>query len=67
VVLVDDAAEDLPALDRRFQRHDDRSVLIRRPLLPGLMRAMAVAFFSDRLTCKQRSDLEFHVACMSVT
>ena len=25
------------------------------------------AFFSGRPTCKQRSDLDFHVACMSVT
>jgi hypothetical protein len=40
VVLVDHAAEDLPALHRRVQRHDDRPVLIRRPLLPGLMRTM---------------------------
>ena len=24
-------------------------------------------FFSGRPTCKQRSDLDFHVACMSVT
>jgi len=25
------------------------------------------AAFSGRPTCKQRSDLDFHVACMSVT
>jgi hypothetical protein len=38
VVLVDHSAEDLPALHRRIQRHDDRLVMIGWQLLPGLMR-----------------------------
>jgi hypothetical protein len=67
MVLVDHAAKYLPALHRRVQRYDDRPVMIGWPLLPGLMRPMSVFYFSDRPTCKQRSDLDFHVACMSVT
>jgi len=42
VVLVDHAAEELAALYWRVQRHDDRPVLVGWPLLPGLMRTMAV-------------------------
>jgi len=36
VVLVDQAAQDHPALHRR-QWHDDRLVMIGRPLIPGLV------------------------------
>jgi hypothetical protein len=38
VVLVDHAAEHLPALHRRVMRYDDRVVMIGWPLLPGLVR-----------------------------
>jgi hypothetical protein len=38
VVLIDHAAEDLPALHRSAYRHDDRPVMIGWPLLPGLVR-----------------------------
>src|SRR4029077_10865473 len=38
VVLVDHAADDLPALHRRGNRHDDWLVVIGWPLLPGLVR-----------------------------
>jgi hypothetical protein len=34
VVLVDHAAEDLPALHRRVQQYDGRLVMIGWPLLP---------------------------------
>jgi hypothetical protein len=42
VVLVDQAAEYLPALHRHVHRYDDRFVMIGWPLLPGLMRPMSV-------------------------
>ena len=42
VILVDHAAKDLPALHRPVQRHDDRLVLIRWPLVPGLVRTVPV-------------------------
>src|SRR5438067_164922 len=42
VVLVDHAAEDLPAVHRRVQRYDDLLVMIGRPLLPGLVRTVPV-------------------------
>ncbi len=42
VILVDHAAEDLPALHRPVQGHDDRLVLIRWPLVPGLVRPVPV-------------------------
>jgi putative transposase len=35
--------------------------------LQDLLDEWIVARFSDRRTCKLRSDLGFHVACMSVT
>ena len=35
--------------------------------LQELLDEWLVNCFSDRPTCKQRSDLDFHVACMSVT
>src|SRR5215470_271344 len=37
VVLADYATEDLPALHRPVQRYDDQAVMIRRPLLSGLV------------------------------
>jgi hypothetical protein len=37
VVLVDHVAEYLAAPDGRVKQHDDRLVMIRWPLLPGLM------------------------------
>ena len=42
VVLVDHAAKHLAALHRRVKRYDDRLVLARWPLLPGLMRPVPV-------------------------
>ena len=42
VVLIDHAAEYLPALHRRGKRHDDRLVMIGWPLLPGLVRTVPV-------------------------
>ncbi len=42
MVLVDHAAEHLPAQYRRSQGHDDRLVVIGRPLLPGLVRQVPV-------------------------
>jgi hypothetical protein len=41
-VLADHAAEHPPAQYRRSQGHDDRLVVIRWPLLPGLMRPVPV-------------------------
>jgi len=42
VVLVDQAAEHLPALHRYGQSHDNRFVMIRWPLLPGLVRPVPI-------------------------
>jgi hypothetical protein len=42
VVLVDHTAEHLAALHRCVQRHDDPFVMLRWPLLPGLVRAVYV-------------------------
>jgi hypothetical protein len=42
VVLVDHAAEHLPALYRRGQRHDDHLVMIGRPLIPRLVRPVLI-------------------------
>jgi len=42
VVLVDHAAEHLPAQHRRVQRHDARLVLAGRPLVPRLVRPVPV-------------------------
>jgi hypothetical protein len=42
VVLVDHAAEDLPALHRRVRRNCGWLVVIGWPLLPGLVRPMPV-------------------------
>ena len=42
MVLVDHAAEYLPAPHWRTKRHDDRLVMIGWPLLPGLMRSVIV-------------------------
>jgi len=41
-VLVDHAAEYLPALHRRVQRRDGRLVMIGWPLIPGLVRPVPV-------------------------
>ena len=48
-VLVDHAAEYLPALHRRVQRHDDRLVMIGRPLIPALVRPMSVIATRGRM------------------
>jgi hypothetical protein len=42
VVFVDHAAQHLPALYRRGQRHDDHLVMIGRALIPGLVRPVPV-------------------------
>jgi len=42
VVLVDHAAEYLPALHRRVQRYDDQLVMIGGPLIAGLVRTVPV-------------------------
>jgi hypothetical protein len=42
VVFVDHATEHLPVPYWRVQRYDDRPVMIRWPLLPGLVRPMIV-------------------------
>ena len=42
VVLIDDAAEYLPALDRCARRHDSRRVVVGWSLLSGLVRAVTV-------------------------
>ena len=42
MVLVDHAADDLPAMHRRVQHHDDLLVMIGCSLLPGLVRAVPV-------------------------
>jgi hypothetical protein len=42
VVVVDHAAEHLPAQHRRVQRHDARLVVAGRPLVPGLVRPVPV-------------------------
>lgn len=42
MVLVDHAAEHPPAQYRRSQGHDDRLVMIGRPLRPGLVRPVPV-------------------------
>ena len=63
-------------LNRVFERHriaSARRECLDRLLITGERHLRLVlseyvdAFFSGRPTCKQRSDLDFHVACMSVT
>lgn len=66
VVVVGDAAEDLLALDRRFQRHGDRCVLIRRPLLLGLMRAMAVVVRHVSAQHRSPRSISRFLACRAV-
>jgi hypothetical protein len=54
VVLVDHAAEYLPALYRRANRHDDRLVLIGWPLLPRLVRPVKNSDLWTRLDSATR-------------
>jgi hypothetical protein len=47
VILVDHAAEYLPALHRCVQGYDDRLVMIGWPLVPGLVGPVPVALAGE--------------------
>ena len=67
-IFADQAAEPVPAQNpdgcarASWMRTPGRRALLQCPVRP-----VRVHYFSGRPTCKQRSDLDFHVACMSVT